>query len=136
MAIVFLKTKTGMVLSPDRGAGQPHGAQPRGVVEMSAGGFLRTQNRVACATGVMDGSLRRDPHCPGSCPEELGVPSTRRGNRDTPYIVLCFSLWGQGSENQFSALIRYCRPGPRELSSAAEERWAARALAALPAAMG
>lgn len=42
----LFEDKTTMVLSLGQGAGQPHGAQPR-VVEMSARGLLRTQNRAA-----------------------------------------------------------------------------------------
>lgn len=118
VAIVFLKTKTRMVPPPGWGVGQPHCAQPE-VGEISARGLLRTQNWVACATEVTDGSLLRDPGC---CLEELGVPYTRRGTQGTPYIALCFSLRGQGSANQFSAWICYCRPGPRDSSSTAAER--------------
>lgn len=131
----LFEDKIMMVLSPAWGVGQPHGAQPR-VVEMSARGLLRTQNRVAGATEVMAGSLLRKPGCPGSCPEGLGVPSTCREAQGTPYFILRLSLRRRGSENQFSALICYCRPGHRESSSAAEERWAARGVTALPAATG
>lgn len=127
----LFEDKTTMALSLGWGAGQPHGAQPR-VVEVSARGLLRTLS----TTEVMAGSLLRDPGLPGSHPGGLGVPNTRRGTRGTPYSILCLSLRRRGSENQFSALICYCRPGPRESPSAAEERWAARGVPALPAAMG
>lgn len=103
--------------------GQRHGTQPK-VVEKSARGLLRTQNRVAGTTEVMAGSLLRDPGCSGPCPEGLGVPSTYRD----PVV--------KGSENQISALILYCCPGPRESSSARAEWWAARGAAALLATMG
>lgn len=119
MAIAFFGTKIRMVLSLAK-VGQPHRTQPR-AMENSARGSLQTQNRGADATEGVDGSLLRDPGCSGSCPEGLGVPSTCWGGRGTPQFILCLSLQPRGSENQFSALMHSCRPGPTE--SLLQERW-------------
>lgn len=82
------KDQDGSVTQPRRGT-------PHGVVEMPARGLLRTQNQVAGATEMMDGSLLRAPSCPGSCPEELGVPSTCRGT-----LLRSYSAFPWGARDQ------------------------------------
>jgi len=121
VAIDFLRTQTRTVLPLGRSAGQPHSAQ-LGEGEMSARSLLRTQNQVAGATELTDGSQLRDPGCPGSHPG-AGCPQYLQGL--SFYRTLLFP-GGPGIRNQFSALTCYCRLGPREPSRAAEERWAAR----------
>lgn len=92
----LFEDKTTMVLSLGQGAGQPHGAQPR-VVEMSARGLLRTQNRAAGTTEGMAGSLLRDPGLPGSRPRgwlspiPAGVPGA---------LLISYSAFPCGEEDQ------------------------------------